>query len=84
MYVHTCIYICIHMYMYALLEPSYAQLRLPSPPTLQLPLRRLTSKLALVLPFVYGHVLWLKKCISSWFHCQLSGGRRPTLYFTVF
>jgi len=25
-----------------------------------------------------------EKCISPWFHCPLSGGRRPTLYFTVF
>jgi len=72
MYVHTCIYICIHMW------------RLPSPPTLPPPLGRLTSKPALILPFVYGHVVWLKKCISPWFHCPLSGDRRPTLHYTVF
>jgi len=25
-----------------------------------------------------------EKCISPWFYCPLSGGWRPTLYFTVF
>jgi len=35
-----------------------------SPPTLPPPLRRLKSKPALILPFAYGHVVWLKKCIS--------------------
>ena len=74
---HTHTY--MHMHIHAYRPPP----RLPSPPTLPPPLRHLTSKPALILPFVYGHVVWSKKCISPWFHCPLSGGR-TTLYFTVF
>jgi len=74
---HTHTY--MHMHIHAYRPPP----RLPSPPTLPPPLRHLTSKPALILPFVYGHVVWSKKWISPWFHCPLSGGR-TTLYFTVF
>jgi len=72
-YAHTCI-----------LTTAAAAVAAKECSRLPLPLRRLTSKHALILPLVYGHVVWLTKCISPWFHCPLSGGRRPTLYFTVF
>ena len=66
-----------HTYMHTHIHAYRQPPRLSSPTTLPPPIRRLTSKPAVILPFVYSHVVWLKKCISAWFHCPLSRGRRP-------
>jgi hypothetical protein len=49
-------------------------------PTLPLPHTPPTSKHALILPLVYGHVVLLKKFISPYFTFTVVKGRRPALF----